>query len=159
MSLPTILAIEGNIGAGKSTLLRYIREHYPKIVLIDEPVDIWETMKTPDGKNIIQHFYGDMKRWAYTFQNTALLTRIENIQRAVESHPADSLRYGALLSNRPPCLRKDSSRRQKDERHGNGYVFTLVQSFHLQISNPSNHLAKYRCRYVCRAHSHTSPPR
>ena len=91
MSSPTILAIEGNIGAGKSTLLRYIREHYPKIVLIDEPVDIWETMKTPDGKNMIQHFYGDMKRWAYTFQNTALLTRIENIQRAVESHPADSL--------------------------------------------------------------------
>ena len=83
MSSPTILAIEGNIGAGKSTLLRYIREHYPKIVLIDEPVDIWETMKTPDGKNIIQHFYGDMKRWAYTFQNTALLTRIENIQRAM----------------------------------------------------------------------------
>lgn len=88
---PTILAIEGNIGAGKTTLLRYIRENYPKIVLIDEPVDTWETMKTPDGKNILQHFYGDMERWAYTFQNTALLTRIENIQRAIEKHPADSL--------------------------------------------------------------------
>lgn len=86
---PIILALEGNIGAGKTTLLRYIRENYPKIVLIDEPVDTWETMKTPDGKNILQHFYGDMERWAYTFQNTALLTRIENIQRAVDKHPED----------------------------------------------------------------------
>lgn len=84
---PIILALEGNIGAGKTTLLRYIRENYPKIVLIDEPVDTWETMKTPDGKNILQHFYGDMERWAYTFQNTALITRIENIQRAVDKHP------------------------------------------------------------------------
>jgi deoxyadenosine/deoxycytidine kinase len=89
MSPPIILALEGNIGAGKTTLLRYIRENYPKIVLIDEPVDTWETMKTPDGKNILQHFYGDMERWAYTFQNTALLTRIENIQRAVDKHPEE----------------------------------------------------------------------
>jgi deoxyadenosine/deoxycytidine kinase len=89
-SSPTILALEGNIGAGKTTLLRYIREHYPKVVLIDEPVDTWETMKTPDGKNILQHFYGDMERWAYTFQNTALLTRIENIQRAVDKYPAEN---------------------------------------------------------------------
>ena len=89
MSPPIILALEGNIGAGKTTLLRYIRQNYPKIVLIDEPVDTWETMKTPDGKNILQHFYGDMERWAYTFQNTALLTRIENIQRAVDKHPEE----------------------------------------------------------------------
>lgn len=88
---PIIIALEGNIGAGKTTLLRYVREHYPKIVLIDEPVDTWETMKTADGRNILQHFYGDMERWAYTFQNTALLTRIENIQRAIESNPPGSV--------------------------------------------------------------------
>jgi deoxyadenosine/deoxycytidine kinase len=86
-STPIILALEGNIGAGKTTLLRYIQENHHDIQLIDEPVDTWETMKTPDGKNILQHFYGDMERWAYTFQNTALLTRIENIQRAIDKHP------------------------------------------------------------------------
>jgi deoxyadenosine/deoxycytidine kinase len=82
-----ILALEGNIGAGKTTLLRYIRDNYPDIVIIDEPVDTWESITDPDGKNILQYFYGDMARWSYTFQNIALLTRIQNIERALKDNP------------------------------------------------------------------------
>jgi deoxyadenosine/deoxycytidine kinase len=85
--MPVILSIEGNIGAGKTTLLRAIHARYPDIKIIDEPVDTWEKLTTNDGKNIIQHFYSDMDRWAYTFQNAAILTRILNIQKAVQENP------------------------------------------------------------------------
>lgn len=86
-STQRILALEGNIGAGKTTLLRHIRENYPEIIIIDEPVDTWETITDTDGKNILQYFYGDMTRWSYTFQNVALLTRIQNIERALHANP------------------------------------------------------------------------
>ena len=84
---PYIIALEGNIGAGKTTFLRHIRQYYRNIVVIDEPVDTWESIIDPCGKNILQYFYGDMARWSYTFQNAALLTRIQNIERAVAENP------------------------------------------------------------------------
>lgn len=90
-SSPIIISIEGNIGAGKSTLLKYIRKEYPDIKIIDEPVDTWEKLTTEDGKNILQHFYGDMDRWAYTFQNAAILTRILNIKDAIHKHPQGAI--------------------------------------------------------------------
>ena len=86
-----ILSLEGNIGAGKTTLLRHIRENHPDIIIIDEPVDTWESITDGDGKNILQHFYEDMPRWSYTFQNVALLTRIQNIERALKDHPTTSM--------------------------------------------------------------------
>ena len=88
---PIIISIEGNIGAGKSTLLKYIRKEYPDIKIIDEPVDTWEKLTTADGKNILQHFYEDMDRWSYTFQNAAILTRILNIKDAIQKHPSGSI--------------------------------------------------------------------
>lgn len=45
----------------------------------------WETLKTADGKSLLQHFYEDKKRWSYTFQNCAILTRLTAIQKAIRS--------------------------------------------------------------------------
>jgi deoxyadenosine/deoxycytidine kinase len=86
-----IVSIEGNIGAGKSTLLKCIRKRYPDIKVIDEPVDTWEKLTTSDGKNILQHFYGDMDRWAYTFQNAAILTRILNMKDAIRKYTGNNV--------------------------------------------------------------------
>ena len=79
-----ILSLDGNIGAGKSTLLAEIRKALPDLHVVDEPVGQWTALHNAAGKNLLELFYEDKKRWAYTFQNCAILTRLKNIQEAVQ---------------------------------------------------------------------------
>ena len=72
--------VEGNIGTGKSTFLKMIETHYPdKCQVIYEPVDTWTSFKDKEGVNILGHFYKDPKRYAYTFQNIAFISKIEKL--------------------------------------------------------------------------------
>jgi deoxyadenosine/deoxycytidine kinase len=80
-----IISLDGNIGAGKSTLLAEIRNSMHDVHIVDEPVGQWTALKNAEGKNLLELFYEDKKRWAYTFQNCAILTRLKNIQDAVEN--------------------------------------------------------------------------
>jgi deoxyadenosine/deoxycytidine kinase len=80
-----IISLDGNIGAGKSTLLAEIRNRLHDVHIVDEPVGAWTALKNAEGKNLLELFYEDKKRWAYTFQNCAILTRLKNIQEAVEN--------------------------------------------------------------------------
>lgn len=83
MSSHLILSLDGNIGAGKSTLLGHIRNFIHDIHVVDEPVGQWTELHDNNGKNLLELFYEDKKRWSYTFQNCALLTRLKNIQDAI----------------------------------------------------------------------------
>ena len=84
------------IAAGKTTFLESLRKFYPEAVLISEPINKWqnipaekEVMETSittivtssfpiqdgtiitdpqQGSNLLDLFYKDPKRWAYTFQ-------------------------------------------------------------------------------------------
>ena len=72
--------IEGNIGSGKSTLMEYLQtlEDYKihKIKTLKEPVDEWKQFIDKDtGKNVLDYFYSDPKRWGYLFQMNAFITR------------------------------------------------------------------------------------
>jgi deoxyadenosine/deoxycytidine kinase len=80
-----IISLDGNIGAGKSTLLTEIRNRFHDVHIVDEPVGQWTALKNAEGKNLLELFYEDKKRWSYTFQNCAILTRLKNIQDAVEN--------------------------------------------------------------------------
>ncbi len=81
-----LISIEGNIGAGKSTLLQNLRKRKPSWVFIDEPVGIWSNFRNAEGESMLELFYKDRRRWAYTFQNCALLTRFQNIEVAIAKH-------------------------------------------------------------------------
>jgi deoxycitidine kinase/deoxyguanosine kinase len=83
---PILVTIEGNIGAGKSTLLEALRITHPEWVFINEPVDTWSEFINNEGSNILEVFYRDRKRWSYTFQNCALLTRYQNIESAIREN-------------------------------------------------------------------------
>ena len=65
--------VEGNIGVGKSTFLRIIQNAL-KIPVIFEPVYRWQTIN--GNHNLLDQFYQDPQRWAYTFQTYAFITRI-----------------------------------------------------------------------------------
>jgi len=63
--------IEGNIGAGKTTVGRSIARsgHFG---FIEEPTSIWQE---GFASNMLELFYSDMHRWAFTFQICAFVTR------------------------------------------------------------------------------------
>ncbi len=64
--------IEGNIGAGKSTFLRIIGDHL-NVQPVFEPDKQWQEI---GGDNLLQKFYTDTSRWAYTFQTYAFVSRV-----------------------------------------------------------------------------------
>jgi len=95
-----IISLDGNIGAGKSTLLAEIRKSIPDLHVVDEPVDQWTALKNGTGKNLLELFYEDKKRWAYTFQNCAILTRLKNIKEAVEELDTNGKGPQVILTER-----------------------------------------------------------
>lgn len=68
-----VCIIEGNIGAGKSTFLKIVRE-YLNAQVVFEPHERWQNV---GGHNLLDHFYKDMKRWSYTFQSYAFVSRVQ----------------------------------------------------------------------------------
>ena len=68
--------VEANIGSGKTTFLNLLEEDYNTI---KEPLDEW--LKLTDGEeNILDKFYKDADRWAYTFQMETFMSRIQSIK-------------------------------------------------------------------------------
>ena len=43
-SQPRFISIEGNIGSGKSTILKIIRENFPELTILDEPLSEWQNV-------------------------------------------------------------------------------------------------------------------
>lgn len=41
---PRFISIEGNIGSGKSTILKIIRENFPELNILDEPLTEWQNV-------------------------------------------------------------------------------------------------------------------
>ncbi len=80
-----IVNLEGNIGAGKSTFLKILADHLP-IKAVYEPTDKWQHVT--DGDNLLDLFYKDTKRWAYTFQSYAFISRIKTQLDSLKESPA-----------------------------------------------------------------------
>ena len=83
-----IISIEGNIGVGKSTFISILKRKFPEhfgesCEIIYEPVEIWTNITDSNGKNILQTFYDDMSRWAYSFQNIACISRMNMMEQAI----------------------------------------------------------------------------
>jgi deoxyadenosine/deoxycytidine kinase len=67
------IIVEGNVGAGKSTFLKVVQQ-YLDVGLVFEPHEQWQ--QVADAGNLLDNFYQDPQRWAYTFQSYAFITRI-----------------------------------------------------------------------------------
>jgi len=74
--------IEGNIGAGKSTFLKKLNEHLPTITATQEPLDNWQ--KQVYGQSLLTNFYQNPRRWAYTLETLAMISRVQEHRREQE---------------------------------------------------------------------------
>jgi deoxyadenosine/deoxycytidine kinase len=85
-----IISIEGNIGSGKSTLLEHIKNKYKdqeNIIFLREPVDEWENIKDEYGTPVLQKFYSDQKKYSFSFQMMAYISRLALLKDAVTKNP------------------------------------------------------------------------
>lgn len=94
-----VISIEGNIGTGKTSFLNSLKNKLGDVAeFIYEPVDEWLEMKDENGKNILETFYGDKKRWGYTFQNVAYITRMNNLVNVINTTSKDIIIIDRSLS-------------------------------------------------------------
>jgi deoxyadenosine/deoxycytidine kinase len=90
--MTTIISVEGNIGSGKSTFVKALQNYFnetnefnkKKIYFLQEPVNIWETIKNNDGENIIECFYKNQHKYAFSFQMMAYISRLSLLRKAVQ---------------------------------------------------------------------------
>lgn len=83
-----IVSVEGNIGVGKSTFIDILKTKWNYdggCEVVPEPVDLWKNLVNTDGKNILQTFYEDIPRWAYSFQNVACITRMMKMEESIRN--------------------------------------------------------------------------
>ena len=88
---PRIISLDGNIGVGKTPLLDHIQKRFPDIIIVKEPVDVWTHLKDEQGSSLLELFYKDKRRYAFTFQQAAMLSRLLLLQKAVAEAKPGSL--------------------------------------------------------------------
>lgn len=83
------IALEGNIAAGKSTLLKLLEDEVD-FVAVPEPLSKWQKVSGSGekscGGNLLELFYKDPKRWGYTFQTYAFLSRMSAQMAPLSEH-------------------------------------------------------------------------
>ena len=67
-----------------ATLLNKLKEIHPEWVFIDEPVDFWTALLSNSGESLFELYYHNQHRWAYTFQNCAILSRYHAIESTIK---------------------------------------------------------------------------
>ena len=98
MTRPIILSVEGNIGSGKSTFLHELQQYLTtsnilpkngqtplKFCFLQEPVTIWQTIIDKKGKNILENYYADQKKYAFSFQMMAYISRLSILRKALKN--------------------------------------------------------------------------
>lgn len=64
-------------------LLYHLQRRNPKVLVAAEPLDSWQTVS---NYNLLKAFYAEPSRWAYSFQNYALLTRMHSLHQLLYSN-------------------------------------------------------------------------
>ena len=83
----TTISIEGNIGSGKSTLIEELKQRFPTMIFVDEPVKDWELIHDTNGVTMLQKFYEDKHTYSFPFQMMAFISRLKLLRKARRENP------------------------------------------------------------------------
>lgn len=92
-----VFSIEGNIGSGKSTIVNILREKlsninkFPQIFFLAEPVDDWNSIRDENGVTILEKFYENQNKYAFSFQIMAYISRLAQIKKILKRN------YNAII--------------------------------------------------------------
>ena len=90
-----IFSIDGNIGSGKSTLIERLKTvqliNGIRLFFLPEPVGIWNEIKDSAGVSILEKYYSDQKRYAFSFQMMAYITRLKQIRDCIAETPDECI--------------------------------------------------------------------
>lgn len=81
-----IISVEGNIGVGKTTFVNLLLSNIENCSCVKEPIDLWTSITDEGGCNILQLYYNDTKRWGYTFQNLACISRMISMEEHIKNN-------------------------------------------------------------------------
>lgn len=99
-----IFSIDGNIGSGKSTLFEELKIKFKTrrdIKFIEEPVDEWAEIKDESGKTMLENYCSDQKKYAFSFQIMACVTRMKKLLDALqEPHVKFIISERSLLTDK-----------------------------------------------------------
>ncbi len=98
MASSIVFSIDGNIGSGKSTLVSELQKRlsvdrfsdlgkFTNIIFLQEPVDVWKTIKDSEGTTILEKFYKDQKEWSFAFQMMAYISRLSLLKKTIKENP------------------------------------------------------------------------
>jgi deoxyadenosine/deoxycytidine kinase len=91
MAATGVVTVEGLIGAGKSSVKEALEVACAAdgldVVFVDEPVDTWAEFVDGDGVGILELFYQNQSRWAFSFQMMAYISRLERLATARRENP------------------------------------------------------------------------
>lgn len=100
MNLPLFISVQGNIGSGKSTLVKLLQKYFNNdlrqlnVCFLQEPVDVWETIKDKEGKSMVELFYSNQEKYSFAFQMMAYISRLAIIKQALKEN------YDIIISER-----------------------------------------------------------
>ena len=91
-----VFIVEGNIGAGKSTLIEKIGKITPNSMVLAEPVNEWKNIENGD---LLQLFYSNPQRWAYTFELESMVSKVRALGKALISEKTNIFMERSLFSD------------------------------------------------------------
>lgn len=105
--------VEGNISVGKTTFLRKVMASYVElkemVQVVPEPLEKWQDMPGPRGEdqsfNILDAFYKNPERYAYTFQNYVFVTRLQQERESRARDKSLRLMERSVFSDRMVFVR------------------------------------------------------
>jgi deoxyadenosine/deoxycytidine kinase len=87
-----IISLEANIGGGKSSLVAELKQRLgsdKNICFLQEPVDLWNTIKDENGVTILENYYKDQMKYAFTFQMMAYISRLSMLKNEIRKNKYD----------------------------------------------------------------------
>ena len=96
MPRPLFVSIDGNVGSGKSTFVEEFRKRVsgnPNYLFVQEPVLEWESIKSKEGKSMIELFYANQSKYAFSFQMMAYISRLAILKEALRSAEKNGVKY------------------------------------------------------------------
>ena len=88
---PIIVSVEAAIGTGKSSLLRLLERTLGaegRLLVVQEPVEEWQ--KVGGKHNLLEAYYSNQERYAFSFQANCVLSRIRKLQEVLKTAPQET---------------------------------------------------------------------